>query len=202
MRKSLRVCLRKRGRALFVRGSGFPRHASPPFLLFALPLLLSACSDSRKEAEPLPESSKAGSARQDAGEGRLESRLSRAVTIGEDGQRLDACGGYGVVQRVAAGGALDVRAAPFAGAKAVAALANGRHVFICTRSLDQQWLGVVIVPESEKNSAIAPVDNAATASPPPAPDCGVSSPVESRRPYDGPCQSGWVSSTFIQLVAG
>jgi hypothetical protein len=35
-----------------------------------------------------------------------------------------------------------------------------------------------------------------------SPTCGVSSPVTSRRDYDGPCRSGWVSSAFVKLIAG
>jgi len=33
-------------------------------------------------------------------------------------------------------------------------------------------------------------------------DCGVSTPVDSAQPYDGPCRSGWVYSNYVIAVAG
>lgn len=34
-------------------------------------------------------------------------------------------------------------------------------------------------------------------------DCGGgSATVPDRRPYDGPCESGWIKETFLELVAG
>jgi hypothetical protein len=35
-----------------------------------------------------------------------------------------------------------------------------------------------------------------------SPACGVSRPVASRRGYEGPCRSGWVSSAFVKQIAG
>lgn len=34
------------------------------------------------------------------------------------------------------------------------------------------------------------------------PDCHVGSPMLERRPYDGPCRSGWVSMRYITVTAG
>ncbi|HEX7782331.1 MAG TPA: hypothetical protein VF509_05960 [Sphingobium sp.] len=164
----------------------------------AVPLLflaVAACSDSRSVMDELPNSSIAGADREDMPETRMESALARPVTIGEDGPRLDACGAMGVARGPGTDGALDMRAAPFAAARRLAVLAEGRRVHVCTRSIDQRWLGVVVQPVTLQS----PADNAAEA--PKAVDCGVSRPVEAKRAYDGPCESGWVSSAFIRLVA-
>lgn len=163
-----------------------------------LPLfLLAACSEQHDVMQDLPKSSSAGAARDDVPEARIESALARPVTIGEDGSRLDACGALGIVQGVGAGKTLDMRAAPFGEAKVVTTLANGQRLYICTRSIDQRWLGIVAVPPS--GDAADAVSNAAAA-PHHGDDCGVSSPVESKRPYDGPCASGWVASSFVRAV--
>jgi hypothetical protein len=157
-------------------------------VLLILPLLaLGGCSRSNDVYEELPNSSLAGAPREDVSESRMDAPLARPVTIGEDGPRMDACGGLGQVTRVGSSG-LPVRAAPFDDAKALASLAEGQRAFICTRSLDQKWLGVVIPPASGDGGE--------------TPDCGVSSPVERKRPYDGPCASGWVASAYVRLIAG
>ncbi|HKT77132.1 MAG TPA: hypothetical protein VJQ78_10400 [Sphingobium sp.] len=155
-------------------------------------LLLGACSDSSDVLEQLPNSSIAGAPREDVPETRLEANLARPVTIGEDGPRLDACGAMGQVFRAGAKG-LALRAAPFADAREAARLAEGQRVHVCTRSLDQKWLGVVVPMAGEggaANSAAATID------------CGVTDPVDRKQAYDGPCPSGWVSSASIRLIAG
>jgi hypothetical protein len=157
---------------------------------FVLPVLLclAACSKTSDVLEELPNSSLAGAAREEVTESRMEAAQKRPVVIGEDGSRLDACGVRGQAVRVGAAG-LAVRAAPFADAPETGRMAEGARAFVCTRSLDQKWLGVVIQPASD------PADSAAA----PA-DCGVSEPVDAKRAYDGPCLSGWVSSASIRLV--
>lgn len=151
----------------------------------ALLLLLAACSDQREIPDELPNSSLAGAARDDVPESRMDAPVARPVTIGEDGPRLAACGGLGQVVQAGANG-LPVRAAPFADAREVARLAEGSRAHVCTRSIDQRWLGVVVVPVPEEGKLPA--------------DCGTRSPVERRQPYDGPCLSGWVSSSFVRLI--
>ncbi len=160
-------------------------------VFLCLSLLLASCSDSRDVLDELPNSSLAGAPREEVPESRMEAPLARPVTIGEDGPQLDACGALGQVARPGQNG-LSLRAAPFADAREVARLAEGARVHVCTRSHDQKWLGVVVVP--------AAVDAAEPDAP--AGDCGVTSPVESRRPYAGRCASGWVSSAFVRLIAG
>jgi hypothetical protein len=150
--------------------------------IFSLFLLLGACSDSSDVLEELPNSSIAGAAREDMPETRLEAKITRPVIIGEDGPRLDACAALGQAVRVGARG-LAIRTAPFADAQEIGRLAEGAKASVCTRSLDQKWLGVVILP------------------PPPA-DCGLSEPVDRKQAYAGPCLSGWVFSASIRLIAG
>ncbi len=151
----------------------------------ALILLLAACSDQREIPDELPNSSLAGAPREDVPESRMDAPVARAVTIGEDGPRLAACGGLGQVIQTGAAG-LPIRAAPFADAKEMGRLPEASRAFICTRSIDQRWLGIVVAPPAQKGQPLS--------------DCGVLSPVERRQPYDGPCLSGWVSSSYIRLV--
>jgi len=109
------------------------------------------------------------------------------VRIGEGGPRFSACQGLGRVADLREA-ELEVLIAPFDSAGRKDALSIGQLVHICSRSHDQQWLGIVYAP--------APTEGAE------AMDCGVSTPVRSKRDYDGPCKSGWVESTFVKLVAG
>lgn len=118
------------------------------------------------------------------GEVLADNELVQPVPIGESGPRFDACQAIGVVRGVGGEGLLAVRAAPFQEAERRDTLTNGDAVFVCTRSHDQSWFGIVYSESRE-----------------PSGTCGVSSPVPSRRAYDGPCRSGWVASAFIQLRA-
>lgn len=112
---------------------------------------------------------------------------ARSVTIGEGGPGLAACGARAHVVNLSADGQpyLPVRAAPFTEADEVARLSNGARLFVCTRSIDQAWRGVVIPPAYQPNA-----------------DCGVSAAVASVQPYTGPCKSGWVASDYLELSAG
>lgn len=110
--------------------------------------------------------------------------LVQPIVIGESGPRFDACQATGLVRSVAGDGQLPVRAAPFTEAERRDSLTNGDRVFVCNRSHDQSWFGIVYSEDREITGA-----------------CGVSSPVSRRSRYDGPCRSGWVSSAFIQLRA-
>jgi len=107
------------------------------------------------------------------------------VRIGELGPDFAACETHATTRNrsAAAGHTLAVHAAPYEAAKAVDQLPAGATFFICSRSLDQQWFGIVY-------------DEGGTLSD----RCGVSDPVRSRRAYEGPCRSGWVSSTFVKFV--
>jgi hypothetical protein len=109
----------------------------------------------------------------------------RAVRIGELGPSFDACAAAGTTRNLNPGEALPVRAAPFDSAEETGAIPAGKRFYVCTRSHDQKWLGIVY----EENGTLAE-------------SCGVSSPSTRRRDYEGPCRSGWVASAFVRLVAG
>jgi uncharacterized lipoprotein len=107
------------------------------------------------------------------------------VRIGELGPSFDACGAAGTTRHLDAGASLPVRAAPFDTSAEIGRVAAGAQFFICTRSHDQRWMGIVY----DEAGALSPA-------------CGVSSPATSRGDYSGPCRSGWVSSAFVKLIAG
>lgn len=164
-------------------------------------LTLAGCADPEPATKREPGGVQAGE-RLDAEE---PNPTARVVNIGEGGPRFAACQGRGRVGNLR-GGKLAVRDAPFDDAKQIGELSEDAHVFICTRSLDQQWLGVVVASEDGTKpdaaaSAAAEGTDAEAAPPAPGVDCGVTAPVRGKRPYSGPCQSGWVESTFVAVVA-
>lgn len=141
-------------------------------------LLLAACNPNVEQTS--------GTGTQPLNRGEVENSrdLVQPVVIGESGPRFDACQWTGLVRSVSGDGVLDVRAAPFDEARQVGSLTNGDQVFVCGRSHDQSWFAIIFTGNGELSGT-----------------CGVSAPVASRRRYDGPCDSGWVSSAFIQLRA-
>jgi len=106
------------------------------------------------------------------------------VRVGELGANFNACGHAGTTRHLAEGAALPVKAAPFDTAADVGRIPAGARFFVCTRSHDQRWMGVVY----EEGGTLSPA-------------CGVSAPVTGRRAYQGPCRSGWVGSAFVKFVA-
>ena len=78
-----------------------------------------------------------------------------------------------------------MRSAPFESADESGNVPSAARFFICTRSLDQKWFGIVF----DEGGALAE-------------RCGVSEPVVRRRDYEGPCRSGWVQSAFVKVIAG
>lgn len=95
---------------------------------------------------------------------------------------LDACGGRGEVRGLNPRGDnfLAVRTGPGSKYPMLDRLYNGNQVYVC----DQygEWIGIVYGE--------------------PMQDCGVSSPVPRRQPYQGPCQSGWAHRNWLVLIAG
>jgi len=117
-------------------------------------------------------------------EGDLMAGNVTPVRIGELGANFAACNSLGEVRERAVDGAIDVRAAPFDAARRTGRLPPGSTFFLCSRSLDQRWLGVVYDRSGQASRG-----------------CGVSAPVPARRDYEGPCDSGWVPSAQVRLVA-
>jgi len=107
------------------------------------------------------------------------------VRVGELGANFRACGAAGTTRNLKSGEILPVRLAPYDNAGEKGGVAAGGRFFVCSRSLDQKWFGIVY----EEDGALAE-------------RCGVSEPVTPRRDYEGPCRSGWVQSAFVKLIAG
>lgn len=110
---------------------------------------------------------------------------ARPVRIGELGPNFAACSAAGTTRNLKSGETLPVRWAPFDNARESGSVAALGRFFICARSLDQKWFGIVY-------------DEAGSL----AERCGVAEPVTGRRDYDGPCRSGWVQSAFVKVIAG
>ncbi|HEY5712430.1 MAG TPA: hypothetical protein VIT38_11095 [Allosphingosinicella sp.] len=107
------------------------------------------------------------------------------VVIGSGGPSFDACNAAGTIRRRAAGSApVPVRAAPYEAAARIDALAGDAHFFICSRSQDEAWFGIVYDEGGQASAR-----------------CGVSAPVPERRDYQGPCAAGWVSSALVRLAS-
>jgi hypothetical protein len=110
--------------------------------------------------------------------------LQTPVRIGELGPNFPACSTRGTTRRtIGSGDSIPVRAAPFDNAETVEELPAGSGFFICSRSLDQKWFGIVFAEGDG------------------GPDCGVTRPVSSRRDYEGPCRTGWVPSVAVKTTA-
>jgi hypothetical protein len=107
------------------------------------------------------------------------------VRIGEMGGNFAACTGRGRLRDRAVGGPVPVRAGPFEPAQRTDELAQTAEFFICSRSHDQAWFGIVYDEGGRASER-----------------CGVSQPVAARRDYEGPCASGWVPSSLVRLVSG
>lgn len=150
---------------------------------FLLPLLLLAGCEDRPAANGYGSTTPRYERPQE--DRNLLAAAQMPVRIGELGPNFAACNAQGEVRERAADGPIPVRAAPFEPAPQVGQLPAGSTFFICSRSHDQRWLGIVY-------------DAAGRASR----GCGVSSPVARRRDYEGPCDSGWVASAQVRSISG
>lgn len=107
------------------------------------------------------------------------------VRIGELGPNFAACNARGAVRERVAGGPVPVRSAPFEPAAEIDRLTVGGEFFICSRTHDQRWFGIVYDEGGQATER-----------------CGVSAPIPARRSYSGPCAAGWVAAARIRLVSG
>ena len=110
----------------------------------------------------------------------------RAVPVQVGGSvEWDACGSSGRVRGLKADGDgfLAVRAGPGADYRMLDKLGNGRLVYLCGSR--GGWTAVVYA---------APGADAG--------ECGVSWAIAEVEIYRGPCRSGWVNTTWIEVVAG
>lgn len=109
-----------------------------------------------------------------------------AVRVGEAGQGFAACAARGATRdRSGEAAVVPVRAAPYDANREVDRLPEGAEFFICSRTHDQRWFGIVY-PRSGQVLGM----------------CGVAAPIARRSDYEGPCASGWVSSAQVRLVSG
>jgi hypothetical protein len=107
------------------------------------------------------------------------------VRVGELGSNFAACSAAGTTRHLDVGGNLPVRASPFDNAGQTGAIPANARFFVCSRSIDQQWFGIVY----DKGGGLGGA-------------CGVTEPADTRHAYKGPCQSGWVQSAYVKLIAG
>lgn len=107
------------------------------------------------------------------------------VRIGDLGPNFAACNAAGTTRHLDAGASLPVRASPFDNAGQTGAVPASARFFVCSRSIDQKWFGIVYDADGKL-----------------AARCGVTEPADNRHDYKGPCQSGWVQSAYVKLIAG
>lgn len=107
-----------------------------------------------------------------------------SIQIGGD-ENMDVCPSLARVVNLSKGpdGFLAVKNAPNLKAVRVDKIYNGQNVFICQESADGKWYGIVYSNVQKL-------------------ECGVTSPIEKKKEYDGPCKSGWVSKKYIKIFAG
>ncbi|GAB5489027.1 MAG: hypothetical protein Pars2KO_25970 [Parasphingorhabdus sp.] len=167
------------------------------FALTLVSLALTACSETTKVEDDLASAQTNAENPTGRAERPKTNPAERLVRIGLGGSRFDACQGVGRIQGLQ-GRELDVRIAPFDAAQKKDGIKQGQQVWICSRSHDQQWHGIVY----DDGSLEAGEDEESAQATRGPGECGVSSPVRSKRNYDGPCKSGWVESNYVKLIAG
>lgn len=106
--------------------------------------------------------------------------------VGLEGPDSDACIGVGRVSRgnLPREGRLPVYPVPSDEGRAGDHLASDTLVWLCEVAGD--WQGIVYASGEFQELG----------------DCRVSTPVTTPRAYVGPCRSGWVAASSLQLVAG
>ena len=115
----------------------------------------------------------------------LLSNMVQSVRIGELGPNFAACNARGATRQRGGAEPVPVRAAPFDQGDQIAVLPPGAEFFICSRTNDQRWFGIVYDEGGQASER-----------------CGVSAPVAARRIYQGPCAAGWVASSSVRLISG
>ncbi len=116
----------------------------------------------------------------------LLGNASVPVRVGEAGQGFAACAARGATRdRPGEAAVVPVRGAPFDANHEIDRLAAGTEFFICSRTHDQRWFGIVYPRAGQAVEA-----------------CGVAAPSARRADYDGPCASGWVASAQVRLISG
>jgi hypothetical protein len=115
----------------------------------------------------------------------LLANMVQPVRIGELGANFAACNARGTTRDRGGPEPVPVRAAPYEQTEQIAQLDPGAQFFICSRTYDQRWFGIVYDEGGQASER-----------------CGVSAPVAERRNYGGPCAAGWVPSAAVRLKTG
>ena len=125
--------------------------------------------------------------------------FARSIRIGLDGPDTDACPSVGRVTGTNPRGDhfLNVRGGPSIKAAIRDRLKHDASLIVCDGTKDGKWLGVIY-----GENDILGVEHGDASEEKPDRDCHISSPVKRPRAYPGPCKSGWVSSKFVEIVAG
>jgi hypothetical protein len=150
-----------------------------------LPILLLAGCGERAANRPGAEGSTTPPYVRETSDPSLLNQLETPVRVGELGPSFAACNGRGAARDRAGAVSLAVRAAPYAQAAEIDRLSAGADFYICARSQDESWLGIVY--DAGGHAAAR---------------CGVDSPAPARHAYLGPCAAGWVASAEVRFVSG
>lgn len=102
----------------------------------------------------------------------------KPVVVGGD-EEMDAC--TAIAQLKEGLSKTNFLDEPKEGAKSNGELRKNQTVYVCQENGD--WYGIVI-PKSEQQ------------------ECGVSSPIKNQKDYLGPCKSGWIKSSELEITAG
>ena len=152
--------------------------------LYVLPLLLAGCGERAPDKGGVEGSTTPPYVREEA-DPSLLGQLEVPVRIGELGPNFAACNARGATRNRGQQAPIAVRAAPYERAGEIDRLALGAEFFICSRTQDQRWFGIVYDEGGRASER-----------------CGVDGPIAARRAYLGPCAAGWVSSAQVRLVSG
>lgn len=153
-------------------------------LLLSLVLLLAGCGERTPNAGGVEGSTTPPYVREQT-DNSLLGQLQTPVRVGELGPSFAACNARGATRDRGGAEPITVRAAPYESAGEIDRLAPGSEFFICTRSQDEHWFGIVYDEGGHATER-----------------CGVGGPIVPRRDYMGPCAAGWVSSARVRLVSG
>lgn len=101
-----------------------------------------------------------------------------SVTIGTGGPDIDACPSFAELNKPTI-----LRNGPDSGFVQVIQLERGSKLHVCGHTKSGRWTSVVLAQDGML-------------------DCKVSTPVPRPQFYRGPCMSGWVPTSSVQIVAG
>ena len=153
-------------------------------LLLALALPLAGCGEQAPNGQGAEGSTTPPYVREPT-DNSLLAQLETPVRVGELGPSFAACNARGAIRDRGGAAPIVVRAAPYERAGEIDRLPPASEFFICTRSQDEHWFGIVYDEGGHATDR-----------------CGVGGPIAPRRDYLGPCAAGWISSARVRLISG